>query len=999
MLYKQLRNTGLITLSLILLASCATKKRKSEVGGFKKFYHNMTAKYNGYFNANEIMEETFVSLELSNQDNYTDVLPIYTYSNPEAAKSAAGELDKAIEKVTTVATIHEVSDYVDDCYVLMGKAQYLKQDYETAEETFEFFQEEFNPNDPSSRNYKKKKKSSKEKRKELEEKRKEDKKIKDEERKAKAKAKEKQREEAKKIREAEAKKKEQARKDKQKERERIKKEREQNLKNRKRNSRKKITKKDSTATTKATLPTKKINTKPKDAAPKVIAVSQEEPPVKKEVEKVETENSSYYEGLLWLAKTYVERERYSSAEFLLRRMWDNPSVKESVRKEIPAAQAYLAIRQKKYNDAQGYLAEASEIANRKKDRARYAYILAQLREKSGDYSGARDAYELSKKLSSDYEMELNAELNMIKNDILGSSISPRSAEEKLLSLRKDNKNEEYKDRISLILADIAEASGDKAKTKQYLREALSGSAGNTALQAESYYRIASMEYNDEEYVEAKNYYDSTLTVMMKEDARYVEVGKLANGLKDIARNIEIIETQDSLIRMGSLSEDEKIEVAKKILKERKENPAVSNKPQPVLNKVKFSRSRTGASSFFAYDITAVERGKKSFEDKWGERFLQDNWRRSEALRITSSEEEEEVEEEVEEVSETDLELQKIIEKFPSSAEDIAKAEKRIETALFGLGKLYREKLDNYTKAIETHEELLRRFPNSNNELETFYYLYLSHLDLNNVSASNKYKNLMLENYPDAKFTLAISDPTYFDGINEAKMAVSNYYDAAFKQFEEGNYDVVASMIEEAEKKFGKDHKLRAKFALLAAMTTGNLKGQEEYIKALQDVITRYPNTPEQTRAREVMRFLKGDSDAFKSVSIDEVDAIFEEENEKLHYMIVVIFGATEEQFELSKIDISNYNKKKHAVKKLQLGDIGLNRSENTQIILIRKFKNKEKAIEYHNDITKNKASVINDSNVNYEVYPITQRNYRKVVEQKSVNNYRIWVEDKYLKKE
>ena len=151
---------------VLIISSCATKKRKGEVGGFKKFYHNVTAKYNGLFNANEIMEETMDGIEDNHQDNFSEILPVYTYVDvdPNGIKD---DMDKVIEKVTTVATIHDVSNYVDDCYVMLGRAQFLKQDYESAEETFEFFQGEFNPNDPASRNYKKKTKSSLKQRKKM----------------------------------------------------------------------------------------------------------------------------------------------------------------------------------------------------------------------------------------------------------------------------------------------------------------------------------------------------------------------------------------------------------------------------------------------------------------------------------------------------------------------------------------------------------------------------------------------------------------------------------------------------------------------------------------------------------------------------------------------------------------------------------------------------------------------------------------------------------------
>ena len=126
-----------------MLNSCTVQKKRGEVGKLGKIYHNTTAKFNGYFNADVLMQESEATLASQYQENYNKLLPIYPYTETQNAKAVAENLDKAIEKVSIVATIHEPSQWVDDCYVLLGKAQYLKQDYESAEKTFEFFVEEF----------------------------------------------------------------------------------------------------------------------------------------------------------------------------------------------------------------------------------------------------------------------------------------------------------------------------------------------------------------------------------------------------------------------------------------------------------------------------------------------------------------------------------------------------------------------------------------------------------------------------------------------------------------------------------------------------------------------------------------------------------------------------------------------------------------------------------------------------------------------------------------
>ena len=116
---------------LLILSGCVTQKKKGEdVSGLKKFYHDTTAEFNGYFNSGVIMDETYVAMNDNYQDNYNKILPLWEYTEVSNPTQFNEQLDKAIEKVSIVIALHRPSHWVDDCYLLMGQAQYLKKDYE-----------------------------------------------------------------------------------------------------------------------------------------------------------------------------------------------------------------------------------------------------------------------------------------------------------------------------------------------------------------------------------------------------------------------------------------------------------------------------------------------------------------------------------------------------------------------------------------------------------------------------------------------------------------------------------------------------------------------------------------------------------------------------------------------------------------------------------------------------------------------------------------------------
>ncbi|HHJ49900.1 MAG TPA: hypothetical protein ENJ88_03240, partial [Phaeodactylibacter sp.] len=117
---------------------CKVQKSRSDISPVAKFYHNTTAHYNGYFNAEELLLASMQRLNEQHQDDYTRLLPVFPYRAVDNPRAEAESLDKAIEKVSVVVALHRPSDWTDDCYLLIAKAQYLKQDFEASEETLQF---------------------------------------------------------------------------------------------------------------------------------------------------------------------------------------------------------------------------------------------------------------------------------------------------------------------------------------------------------------------------------------------------------------------------------------------------------------------------------------------------------------------------------------------------------------------------------------------------------------------------------------------------------------------------------------------------------------------------------------------------------------------------------------------------------------------------------------------------------------------------------------------
>ncbi len=120
-------------LLLILLAGC--QNFSATRGG--KVYHNITAHYNGYFNAREKLKEVERKLLESQQDDYTNIITLFPTGDAAAAGALVSDLDLIRDKCSKVIRKHGVSKWVDDCYLLIGKSYYYKKDYFAAIETFQ----------------------------------------------------------------------------------------------------------------------------------------------------------------------------------------------------------------------------------------------------------------------------------------------------------------------------------------------------------------------------------------------------------------------------------------------------------------------------------------------------------------------------------------------------------------------------------------------------------------------------------------------------------------------------------------------------------------------------------------------------------------------------------------------------------------------------------------------------------------------------------------------
>jgi tetratricopeptide (TPR) repeat protein len=979
-----------LALALMIESCVAVKSSSKELSPLAKAYHNTTAHYNGYFNADEILTTTMLGMDQQYKDNYTQILVVYPYMSFDNPKSLAPQLDEAVKKVTKVASLHPKSDWVDDCYLLAGKAHFLKQDFETAEQTLRWLTTEYSPEKARlkkavQRNLSSNGSSSRAPAVDA------DGQVLSAKEKAKVKKKLQQEKEKQAKKVAQARKKYNA-----------------DVASARKRGRPLPVKPEILNKTKTTTTTTSTNKTPAQIQKEKERKAAEE--AKREEEFLK-KKPAYYEGVLWLARTFIERGNEDLAFRTLTELESDKNTPDNVRTELAPLLAHFYIKKKQYDEAVKPLEEAIALSDNPKTRARYNFILAQLHQRAGRWNDAYNGFEKVASSSVNYEMQFNARLNMAQNSWLSGKGSAASATTQLEKMLKDQKNQEYNDRIYYALANVALKNNDKPTAIKYLTLSVRSGGSNPAQVTESYYTLAQLYFDEDKFIETKSYLDSTLQVMDKKDDRYKTATNLRDNLVDIAKNLSIIQLQDSMLRLSKLSDAELKKKAAKMKREEDEKrlkelenakaPTASNPPGPGNPGVRLTTAgQPQAALFWAYDDKELKQGKREFQRYWGDRPLEDNWRRSQKRSTNPNDEPNPDPAAPANPSTPDNpeanDIATYLGPVPRTDAERRTSEVKLIDAMYKLGVLYYDKLENFGKTVKTLESLNTRFGRHNFELNSWYYLYLAHTKLNQTDQAKVYYDKIVDGYPTSTFARMLKDPNFAaEFLNEEKK-VNVYYDEAYAAFKAGNYQDAFKMAGDSKVRFGAENKLASRFALLAAMCTGNLQGKEAYINSLNEVIARYPTSDEQKRAKEILRLL-GATGAQLPGDDERTDADaerFRTDDAAIHFILVVLDNSA--NLDAAKAKISDYNRKFHKLDKLTITNLFLGDDEKARklLVILRRYENKAAAMKYYDGVLKNRSEFM-DSGMDYQLLPISMDNYRSILRDKTVDGYQEFFDANY----
>jgi tetratricopeptide (TPR) repeat protein len=868
----------LILLSLGLLWSCSTKKNTLT----RRLYHNLTAHYNAYWNGNESFKEGQGELFKVIQDNYTQVLQVLNYGTQANATSINPYMDRAIEKASIVIQRHsmyfnniEYVRWVDDSYLLIGKAYFYKHEYSLAKRTLDFIIKRYN-NEPIA-----------------------------------------------------------------------------------------------------------------------------------------------YSAMMWLANTYNQQGEWDKAQSLLdliQSKIDKEAVPKDVVKMLPLIYADLYIKQVKYDQAIDYLERGADINTDKYMVTRIYFILGQLYQKKKDQEAAFDYYTQVVRRNPPYEMAFNAKINM------ATSYEVTTGNRKLITKQlekmiKDVKNKDYLDQIYFALAQVALKDKDDTSAVNYLKLSVSQSVSNNYQKAISALTLADLYFSYPDYENSQAYYDSAMMFLPKDYPDYDLLRNKTTILTELVKNLRTVKDQDSLQMVAQMPEKERNALIEKIISdyveaERKKEQEEAQRQRQITGAtqdytMKQNMDRLSGGQWYFYNPSTLSYGYNEFLKRWGNRKLEDLWRLTNKQIMSTFESGEELAKNdtiaADSLKSTDPKKRETyLQNLPLTQEQMKASTDMIIEALYKLGYIYKEGLKNYPEAIESFQKLIERYPDNVHLLESYYNLFKIYEEMGDQAMTEKYKTIILNDYPDSDYAKIIKDPNYNAVLIAQRNKAASLYEETYQAYINEQYRMVQIYSDEAIANYSDHADLIPKFKFLKALSKGKIEGIDSMAAGLQNIVTSYPDNEVTPLAQNILDQIKnkglapavtGASSEKPAEEAAEGPSPYTYEPKALHFYILIVDG-TKVNVNATKVKIADFNIKYYKLENLAISSILLNNKQ--QMITVSNFPDKEKAMAYYNAIINSDYVFTNIKQGDYLHFVVSGENYKTFYQIKNTDQYLKFFDKNYI---
>jgi len=574
------------------------------------------------------------------------------------------------------------------------------------------------------------------------------------------------------------------------------------------------------------------------------------------------------------ARAYTELEWYYEAENLLNDL-NKESLTPSLTAEFAAATADLLIRRKKYAEALPYLEVASSKIHNKREKERWSYLLGQLYQVTGKRDKAYQIYSAIPAMNPPYEMELSAR---IRQSEVFPGTDPKKPLKKLIRLSKSSKNTDYLDQVYYAMGNLYFAAKDTVKALESLNLSLLKSVKSGPHKLKTLLTLGDFYYSNERYREAEPFYTQAMSLMGKEDERYLETTVRSNILKELAPPLKVVFLEDSLQAVAKMPEKDRTELIMRLMKtaekkakeearlkaaqetaaanenERAQNAGPDNSVDPV------SADISNDKSWYFYNPSTVDKGLKDFRKKWGKRALNDDWRRNRKTPLFENQtavqsndtasvkpEKAVTEKAVAKDSVPDLnegaddptKLNYYLKDLPFTEEQLAASGEKIAEGLYKSGLAYREQLENDRLALQSFNRLENDYPENKYLEDAWYIMYLIYKQQHQEVKADSARAKLLRTYPDRPYSNRLKNPDYIEKLIEMYQVQDTLYANTYGDYLKQRTDSLFNRSKYALTNYPASN-LLPKFTFLEAMEYARTGRPDDFHRMLTQIRDSFP---------------------------------------------------------------------------------------------------------------------------------------------------------------
>ena len=587
-----------------------------------------------------------------------------------------------------------------------------------------------------------------------------------------------------------------------------------------------------------------------------------------------TNENDKHTALVGLMRAYVEAADYGNALNVAEYLRNQPLNKTNTR-DFYLTKAYLHERAGEYATAVGILEATFPLLKKGEKTARLHLIAGQLYDLISQPAKAVDQYRQVLKSKPTYDQSFYANLYAIQsNGLSGDQKRLAQSTETFERLLEDRKNADLKDKIYFTMGLLAARNGQTDKAIKLYSQSIQAAGANTTQVPYTYLEIGKLYFDKKtDYANAKVYYDSALAVLPQQSPDYAALLSRKTTLDAFVQYKNTIRTDDSLLTLASMDPA----ALEKLLDRDIDRREKADKEQAALAQQIIDKATSGNISavpgatnsnlapterWTLYNPVALSQGRQAFAVQWGNRPLEDNWRRSnkessEAIAsvnspvsgapatvnainpnpgLPNSEAARLADATLGPRTIKSSQREAMMTKIPFTTEAKVAANQRIESALYKLGKLYKFDLDQPKEAITTFEQLLGRYPNTLQKPEVYYLLHLSNDQLGNSSG---WKDKLVTEFPNTSYARLAGNAVNRTTDSEAQALAA--YTTIYELYKANNTTEALARAENSLPAFA-GTQLEDKLALLRVILVGKVQPIDAYKRALSEFVRDYPGS-------------------------------------------------------------------------------------------------------------------------------------------------------------